>query len=610
MKRLAAWLTGFLFLVSVSNVLRAQGNDLPTYIFTIVIYGSVTPSALETAVVNRGGSVKASVDYREARTSFVIASISPSGMGEVVGSFNPGAVRAEENQPLEPDGLPGSGTYSSSIPINYAVDKVAGSNLPAPPCRSPVRFIGIDSGIRYPLGDFPATRVTFDAPYMPLTVVFPAGGPAVPYLPGPWLGVPAADADELDHGTGVISCAIGTQAGILGRAPSIPAVVQSFRIHQLGACAALTSDAVQALARAAQDEALRELDGSLSNDGAIITFPYRTVCGVSYAIDHQIWKAARAGALVICGSGNNNFIDQPGVVNSYPPADPNQSIFCIYTSPPASPGSPARFGPLVPRSPACPPGPCPPYLLFAGGSDATDARWNTGPLNGSNYSVETDVFAPAATVPVASSTAFDIFHTVSGTSYSSGYAAGVAAYFLTQRPWASPEEVRTWMMTQTPAPPPVSIAVNPAGTRYRLSLPNGPSVECCLNYADWAAQHSLTGVNSTAVTDYDYDGLSNAVEYGIGSNPRSSTPAAGLWIHSAGGINYLRAAKAFWLLGGCGVTWRIESSTDLATWTDITSGFTQVLPETRDNDGVIYQSTAPVVIPPVRTFYRVFVSIP
>jgi hypothetical protein len=48
----------------------------------------------------------------------------------------------------------------------------------------------------------------------------------------------------------------------------------------------------------------------------------------------------------------------------------------------------------------------------------------------------------------------------------------------------------------------------------------------------------------------------------------------------------------------------------LVTWTNITSGFTQVLPETRDNDGIIFQSTAPVVVPALRTFYRVFVSIP
>lgn len=609
MKHPAAWLAGLLIWAVLCARLHAQDTVPRTYIFTVVNYGTIEAGTLEAIVINRGGTVRVTVDFPEARTSFVIASMSPAGMGNVVALFNGGVV-AEENQPLEPDGSPGSGPYGPSIPTNYAVDKVAGPNLPAPPCRSPVRFVGIDSGIRYPLGDFPASRVVFDPPYMPPTVLSPSGGPAVPFLPGTWMGLPSADADELDHGTGVLSCAVGTQAGILGRVPSIPAVVQSFRIHQLGACAALTSDAVQALARAAQDEALRELDGSLGNDAAVILFPYRTVCGVSYAIDHQIWKAARAGALVVCGSGNSNFPNQPGVVASYPPADPNEDEVCTYTSPPVVPGSPARFGPLVPRSPACPPGPCPPYFLFVGGSNATDTRWMSDPLNGSNFSSETDVFAPAGQVPVASSTALNAFHVVSGTSYSTGYAAGMAAYYLTQRPWAAPEEVRIWLMTQTTAPPPVSLSVSPSGTRYRLSLSNRTAVECCLDYTGWTAQHRMVGAAALAAADFDKDGLSNVLEYGIGSNPRASTPAAGLWIHNIAGTSYLRAAKAFWLTSGCGVTWRIERSADLLLWTDVTSQFAPVLPETRDNDGTVYQSTAPLVAPASRLFYRVYVSIP
>lgn len=606
----SAWLPALLFTVASSRLLHAQGTVPPTYIFTIVNYGTPTAAALETAISGLGGNTTVTVDYAQAQSSFVIASLRPPQMGAVISSFPPGAVVAEENQPLEPDGTGSTGPYSGNIPTNYALNKVAGANIPPPPCRSAVRFVGIDSGIRYPLGDFPATRIAFDTPYIPSTVLFPVGGPAVPSLPGVWVGLPTGDTDELDHGTGVMSCAVGAQAGVLGRVPTIPSIVQSYRIHRLGACAALASDAIQALAKAAQEEALRELDGTLGNDGAVILFPYRTVCGVSYGIDHQIWKAARAGAVVICGSGNYNAAAQPGVVAGYPVADPNQDIFCTYAFPPAAPGSPARFGPLVPRSPACPPGPCPPYFVFVGGSNATDTRWTVDAINGSNFSSETDVYAPAGSIPAASSTALNNYHQVSGTSFSCGYAAGVAAYYLTQRPWASPEDVRTWLMTQTSSPPPVNIAVSPSGTRYRLSLPNRASVDCCMDYTSWTAQHRLTGINSGAAADFDGDGLSNVVEYGVGSNPRASTPAAGIWIHNVAGTRYLRAAKAFWLMGECGATYRIQSSTDLVSWTDITAGFTQVLPETRDNDGVVYQSNTPLPAPALRTFYRVFVSIP
>ncbi len=590
--------------------LQAQGTFPVTYIFSIVNYGSPQAISVEAAIAGNGGNVSATVDYPEAQSSFVIADLRPSQMGAVIAAFPPGAVVAEENQPLEPAGSGSSGPYAPTIPVNYALNKVVGSDILIPPCRNPVRFVAIDSGVRYPLGDFPPFRVSFAPPYIPPTVLSPSGGPSVPFLPGVWAGVPTADADELDHGTGVISCAVGTQAGVLGRVPSVPAVVQSFRVHRRGACAALVSDAVQALAKAAQDEALRELDGSLGNDAAIITFPYRTVCGLSYAIDHQIWKASRAGALVICGTGNNNVATQPSTAGSYPLADPNQDIFCVYTNPPVNPGSPARLGPTVARTPPCPSTPCLGYFLFAGGSSNVDTRWSTDAINGSNYGIETDVYAPGESVSVASSTSINAFRGASGTSFSCGYAAGNASYYLTQRPWAKPEDVRTWLMTLTAAPTPVSIAVSPSGTRYRLSLTNRLPVSCCLDYTSWTAEHRLTGGSSVAAADFDSDGLTNLVEYAVGSDPRLSTPAAGLWIQNVGGVNYLRMARAFWLNAECGVTFRVECSPDLMTWSDITSGFTPLSPDARDNDGVIHQHSTPLPGPASRLHYRIFVSIP
>ena len=607
----SAWRPAVLLSLAAVAGLHAQGTVPPrTYIFSIRNYGFPPATDLAAVIGSTGGNTTVVVDYPEAQSSFIIASMRPAQMGAIVNSYAAGEVFAEEDQALEPDGAGSTGPYSNTVPTNYALNKVAGTNVPAPPCRSPVRFIGIDSGIRYPLGDFPATRITFATPWLPPTVITPIGGPAIPSLPGVWAGTPTGDADELDHGTGVISCAVGSQAGVLGRVPSIPAVVQSFRIHRLGACAALASDAIQALARAAQEEALRKLDGTLGNDGTVITFPYRTVCGVSYGIDHQIWKAARAGALVVCGTGNYNVAAEPSIVAGYPGADPDLDVSCSYNLPPVAPGSPARMGPLVPRSPACTISPCPPWFVFAGGSDATDARWMASASSGSNYSIETDVFAPASAVPVASSTALVAYHLVSGTSFSCGYTAGNASYYLTQRPWAMPEEVRAWLMTQTSVPPPVTIPVSPSGSRYRLSLPNKMPVDCCLGYAAWAAEHRLPAASSAASADHDGDGLTNLAEYGVGSNPRASTPSAGISIHTVSGVSYLRAARAFWLNGECGATWRVQSSTNLMTWTDITAGFTKISPELRDNDGALYQSNTPIPAEGVRTYYRVSVTIP
>lgn len=98
-------------------------------------------------------------------------------------------------------------------------------------------------------------------------------------------------------------------------------------------------------------------------------------------------------------------------------------------------------------------------------------------------------------------------------------------------------------------------AVAKSGNNYVLSFTPASGG----NYASWANSNGIPG--EPAIGDFDKDGLSNLVEYALGSNPTTSSVPAGTF---AGGI--LTFTKGTDARTNGDVNYVIETSTDLVIW--------------------------------------------
>jgi autotransporter-associated beta strand protein len=79
------------------------------------------------------------------------------------------------------------------------------------------------------------------------------------------------------------------------------------------------------------------------------------------------------------------------------------------------------------------------------------------------------------------------------------------------------------------------------------------------NYASWAKDHGIEGQPATG--DYDHDGLTNLMEYGLGLNPAVSSPSPGTLTN-----NVLTFNKDSDAIANGDVNFLIEESTDLLNW--------------------------------------------
>jgi Zn-dependent metalloprotease len=88
-------------------------------------------------------------------------------------------------------------------------------------------------------------------------------------------------------------------------------------------------------------------------------------------------------------------------------------------------------------------------------------------------------------------------------------------------------------------------------------------------YAEWAATNGMGATTKTA--DDDGDGFSNLLEYALGANPKSAADIAQTTaIAEAAGQKYLQISLTRGLIRP-GLTWSLERSADMATWTAATS---------------------------------------
>ena len=99
--------------------------------------------------------------------------------------------------------------------------------------------------------------------------------------------------------------------------------------------------------------------------------------------------------------------------------------------------------------------------------------------------------------------------------------------------------------------------------------------------------------NQDADQDYDNDGMPNGVEYFMGGTGSSFTPNPRV---AGGKVSWPHDA------GATGVTYKVWTSGNLTTWTDVTGA-------TVDEAGFVTY-TLPTVAPPTKLFIRLEVQVP
>ncbi len=82
------------------------------------------------------------------------------------------------------------------------------------------------------------------------------------------------------------------------------------------------------------------------------------------------------------------------------------------------------------------------------------------------------------------------------------------------------------------------------------------------NFTSWATANGISG--QPASGDFDYDGLSNLTEYALGKNPLVSSQPPGTL--ADGVVTYTKGTAA---IANGDVSWIIEQSIDLTTWTPV-----------------------------------------
>lgn len=468
------------------------------------------------------------------------------------------------------------------------------------------------------------------------------------------------DIDYHDHETRLTTCLAGAQHGLL---PKL-GVTGGYQVQSI-LCypgpqpgqgpQAWSSDCIDAWSRFLIQHETRKDQPYLKNHGAVALFahsvsaPNVRVGDLERIID-DAWeagvvtvlsagnKAIDASVASPAGTGEWVFFDQMGNVVSqqyWPPSGqtsyglPGTKGFGI------APGSNPKDGQHL--------------TVGAHNLGANTNLWTAGAGIGSNFnstnpmgfgdpaSSGVDLFAPGATIRAGGSglnlsaggpvevegMAYEQARatqvTGSGTSYAAAFVAAQATYVLAHRPWASPEQVRTTLMTASQATP--DPTQTPDFTRSQVpGVPDLP--ELSLTFADWIERYRKValvnyfgsgkdGVNA----DPDGDGVTNYWEYVCGMDPRFADAEMGpeLIFDEAAHEVVVKMQQASYLPAG-GPSWVFEASADLGqtSWSNEGQGtvLNQGLRMPVSGDGEMIEARLAVPSVLTKQFYRLAAGSP
>ncbi|HWB05838.1 MAG TPA: S8 family serine peptidase [Verrucomicrobiales bacterium] len=399
--------------------------------------------------------------------------------------------------------------------------------------------------------------------------------------------------DNHDHGTRVAGCLGGRVTGLLGPLGG-RAVVKSIAIFDTpqngNQLATFASQAISGILRAVTDHKARRALPYLKSRASVLVFAHTTrlVDGRFAAIDSAVEKAWQAGMHVVVSAGNE-------AVNAALVSPAGAAWGHMLAGPP----------PVLTRfwSGALPPG----AVLYqaaneftvAGGCDLVGGvpqLWaqtnrNAGPVTA------VDGYAPGANVPCAAAVG-PPYVAASGTSYSAGLTAAMITWEAWMRPWATPAMGRQWLNA--------SMTLQ-AGGWMKVETPAFPPAG--LTWAEWIEQYypaaTSTPEQRDPARDPDEDGVLNFVEYFEGGDPRFPDVRMDVEITvkpgSGGDRLAVRLPAACYLPAGSKVTWELEESGDLETWSPVsTSVLSPVMPPVIRGDGCLQEATASLTSSPRR----------
>ncbi|MFN0127995.1 MAG: S8 family serine peptidase [Verrucomicrobiales bacterium] len=369
-----------------------------------------------------------------------------------------------------------------------------------------------------------------------------------------------ANTDPNDHGTRVAGCLGGRTSGLLGPLGG-RAQVRSILIYDVDPALPLVtyvSQAIQGILAAVADHSTRRAQPYLKNHASVLVFPHSTTAAAGRLadLDQTLEVAWLEGLHVILAAGNEGApaveVSPAGAAWGYVDGG-NSTRFFFGAKPPTATWFRAEEEFLTVGG----------YRDTGGGALALSTLTNLNILGAEAI----DVFAPGEAVTCPSAANPTAFVSGSGTSLAAGFTAALAAWSTFERPWARPSQVRA--------------AVRAAATTdFGFPKAETPGLASALTYRQWIDHFFPEASSSQAerdpMGDPDGDAVPSFVEFHCGQDPRfrdaeirpeillSPSPSSSTITVTMPIACHLGSARQ--------VTWQLETSTDLATWTALPTG--------------------------------------